>query len=141
MHSHEIENIPLLFGHDQRTGIVAVEPAGHCIRLFFRTDHGVHFHDEPFRPFILTSDAALVTGCSVPCSVRKLEGEGFFSFQLLFDTWGDCLTARDFLAARTGKNPSAADAPYLFISDLAHQYLLSTGTTLFKGMKFDDLHI
>jgi DNA polymerase, archaea type len=140
MNPHEIENIPLLFGHDQRTGIVAVEPAGHFVRLFFRTDHGVHFHDEPFRPFILTSDSALITGCRVPCSVRKLEGEGSFSFQLLFDCWGDCLTARDFLAARTGKTPGAAKAPYLFISDLSHQYLLSTGTTLFKGMKFDDLH-
>lgn len=140
MRPSEIENTPLLFGHDQRTGIVAVEPAGHFMRLFFRTDHGVQFHDEPFRPFILASDAALITGCSVPCSVRTLEGEGIFSFQLLFDSWGDCLTARDFLAARTGKTHGAADAPYLFISDLAHQYLLGTGTTLFKGMKFGDLH-
>lgn len=140
MKTREIENNPLLFGHDQRPGIVAVEPAGHFIRLFFRTAHGVHFHDEPFHPFILTSDAGLVSGCRVPCSVRKLEGAGSFSFQLLFDSWGDCLTARDFLSARTGKSSGAADAPYLFISDLAHQYLLSSGSTLFKGMNFSDLH-
>lgn len=140
MRSHEIENIPLLFGHDRRTGIVAVEPAGPFVRLFFRTDHGVQFHDEPFRPFILAGDAGLVSGCRVPCSVRQLEGEDSFAYQILFDNWGDCLTARDFLAARTGKTATAADAPYLFIPDLAHQYLLSSGATLFKGMKFDDLH-
>jgi DNA polymerase, archaea type len=141
MHIFEIENTPLLFGHDRRTGIVAVEPAGHFVRLFFRTDHGVQFHDDPFHPFILISDPGLIAGCRVPCSVRRLEGEGAFNFQLLFDSWGDCLKARDALASRTGITPSAANAPYLFISDLSHQYLLSTGTTLFKGMAFQDLHL
>ena len=140
MNSREIENTPLLFGHDQRTGIVAVEPAGRFMRLFFRTASGVQFHDEPFRPFILVSDPALVTGCRAPCSVRRLEGDETFRFQLLFDSWGDCLTARDHLASRTGKSQTAVDAPYLFISDLSHQYLLSTGTTLFKGIEFCDLH-
>jgi len=140
MNTHKIVNTPLLFGHDQRTGIVAVEPAGPFVRVFFRTEHGVHFHDELFRPFILASDATLAAGCRVPCSVRKLEGEGKFSVLLQFDTWGDCLTARDFLAARSGKTPNAADAPYLFTPDLTHQYLLSSGATLFKGMKFTDLH-
>src|SRR6185369_458943 len=129
-----IENNPLLFGHDQRPGIVAVEPAGPFVRLFVRTPQGVHFHDEPFRPFILISDPALVVGCRVPSSVRQLAGDDLFSYQLLFETWADCLAARDFLAAKTGHSPSTAEAPYLFISDLSNQYLLSTGTTLFKGM-------
>ncbi len=140
MNPQEIENTPLLFGHDQRSGIVAVEPAGPFVRLFYRTAVGVQFHDEPFRPFILTSDPGLVTGCSVPCSVRQLKGEAFFRFQLQFDSWGACLTARDFLATRTGKTPSAAEAPYLFISDLSHQFMLNSGTTLFKGLEFQDLH-
>jgi len=140
MNPREIENTPLLFGHDRRTGIVAVEPAGHFVRLFFRTTGGVRFHDEPFRPFILVSDPALLSGCRAPCSVRRLEGDETFRFQLLFDSWGDCLTGRDYLAARAGKSQTAADSPYLFISDLSHQYLLSTGTTLFKGIEFSDLH-
>ncbi|NVN89166.1 MAG: DNA polymerase II [Desulfuromonadales bacterium] len=141
MLAHEIENSPLLFGHDKRTGIVAVEPAGHFVRLFFRTDHGVQFHDEPFQPFILARDLTLVTGLQVPCSVRRLEGEGALSFQLLFDSWADCLKARDVLSSKTGISPSAGNAPYQFISDLSHQYLLSSGTTLFKGIGFRDLHL
>lgn len=141
MSVREIENSPLLFGHDTRNGIVAVEPAGHFVRLFLRTDHGVQFHDEPFQPFILVSDLALITGFQVPCSVRRLEGEGAFSFQLQFDSWAECLKARDALASKTGISPGALDAPYLFISDLSHQYLLSSGTTLFKGMDFQDLHL
>lgn len=139
MNTRTIEQTPLLFGHDPRTGIVAVEPAGHFVRLFFRTDHGIQFHDEPFRPFILVSDPALLSGCRAPCSIRQLAGDETFRYQLLFDTWGDCLTARDFLAAKTRKTTGASDAPYLFISDLSHQYLLSTGTTLFKGLAFDRL--
>jgi len=140
MQPNALENNPLLFGHDQRPGIVAVEPAGHFVRLFFRTPQGVHFHDEPFHPFILVSDPTLVSGCRVPCSVRQLEGEDLFRYQLQFESWADCLAARDFLTTKTGSTPTAAEAPYLFISDLANQYLLSTGTTLFKGMEFNDLH-
>jgi DNA polymerase elongation subunit (family B) len=140
MQMSEREHIPLLFGHDERTGIIAVEPAGHFVRLFYRTDAGVHFHDEPFQPFILVSDPALLGGSRSPCSIRTLTGDGLFRYQLRFDSWGDCLTARDFLAKKTGKTTGASDAPYLFIPDLCHQYLLSTGTTLFKGLDFSELH-
>ncbi|MDD5286433.1 MAG: DNA polymerase domain-containing protein [Desulfuromonadaceae bacterium] len=134
-----LENIPLLFGRDERIGIVAVEPAGHFVRIFFRVAGRVHFHDEPFRPFILVGDPSLVTGCSVPCAVRRLEGSDFFRFQLQFDSWADCLAARDFLAAKTKKNSAAVSTSYLFLPDLSHQYMLTTGTTLFKGLEFSEL--
>ncbi len=139
MLTNPIEHNPLLFGHDERTGIIAVEPVGHFIRLFFRTAGRVHFHDEPFQPFILVSDPGVVSGCRVPCAVRQLTGDDFFRFQLLFDSWSDCLLARDFLAAKTGTRHSAPDAPYLFLPDLSHQYMLASGTTLFKGLEFSDL--
>lgn len=130
---------PLLFGRDERPGIIAVESVGHFIRLFFRTSGRVHFHDEPFQPFILVSDPGVVSGCRVPCAVRLLAGDDHFRCQLLFDSWSECLAARDFLAAKTGKDHSAPDAPYLFLPDLSHQYMLSSGTTLFKGLEFSEL--
>jgi len=139
MTTNGIEHNPLLFGHDERCGIIAVEPAGHFVRLFYRTDAGVHFHDEPFQPFILVTDPTLLSGCLVPCSIRTLTGDGAFSYQLLFDSWSDCLTARDFLTHKTGCKPGDSTAPYLFIPDLAHQYMLTTGTTLFKGLDFKNL--
>ncbi len=139
MSTSAIEHNPLLFGHDERAGIVAVESVGHFIRLFFRTDGRVHFHDEPFQPFILVNDPGVVSGCRVPCAVRRLEGDDCFCCQLLFDSWSDCLAARDFLAAKTGKGYSASDAPYLFLPDLSHQYMLAYGTTLFKGLEFSEL--
>ena len=139
MDAHTLEHTPLLFGHDQRSGLVAVEPAGHFVRLFFRSENGIHIHDEPFSPFILVNDPKLLTGCPPSCSIRQLVGDEYFRFQLRFESWGDCLKARDFLVEKTGKPAGSVEAPYLFIPDLAHQYLLSTGTTLFKGMGFDQL--
>ncbi len=139
MPASPIEHNPLLFGHDERTGIIAIEPVGHFIRLFYRVAGHVHFHDEPFQPFIMVNDPGVLSGCRVPCAVRQLSGDDFFRCQLLFDSWSDCLTARDFLAAKTGKNYSASDAPYLFLADLSHQYMLSSGTTLFKGLEFSEL--
>ncbi len=139
MPTSTIGHNPLLFGHDERSGVIAVESAGHFIRLFFRTAGRVHFHDEPFQPFILVNDPGIVSGCRVSCTVRQLSGDDFFRCQLLFDSWGHCLTARDFLAAKTGKSYSASGAPYLFLPDLSHQYMLASGTTLFKGMEFSEL--
>ncbi|MDD2898514.1 MAG: DNA polymerase domain-containing protein [Desulfuromonadaceae bacterium] len=136
MPTSAIEQNPLLFGRDQRAGIIAVESVGHFIRLFYRSGGRVHFHDEPFQPFILVNDPGLITGCNVPCAVRQLSGDDFFRCQLQFDSWGECLTARDFLAAKSSKSYSSPDAPYLFLPDLSHQYMLSSGTTLFKGLEF-----
>lgn len=130
---------PLLFGRDERSGIIAVEPGGRFIRLFFRTAGRVHFIDEPFQPYILVNDPGLISGCRVPCAVRYLRGDDFFRCQLLFDTWSDCLVGRDFLAAKTGKSHSAVGVPYLFFPDLSHQYMLASGTTLFKGLEFSEL--
>ncbi len=139
MPASAIEHTPLLFGRNERNGIVAVESVGHFIRLFYRTNGRVHFQDEPFQPFILANDPSLISGCRVPCAVRKLVGDAVFCCQLLFDSWSECLAARDFLAVKTGKSYSASDAPYLFLPDLSHQYMLATGTTLFKGMDFSEL--
>jgi len=139
MQKRVLEDTALLFGHDRRSGIIAIEPAGGFVRLFIRAGKDVRVVDERFRPFILTADTTVLSGCKVPCAVRELSGPEYYRYQLLFDSWSDCLTARDFLAARTGKAPGAADAPYLFIADLTTQYMIATGTTLFKGMEFSQL--
>lgn len=135
-----IEQNPLLFGHDNRPCIVAIEPAGGFIRLFFRTAGHVHFHDEPFQPFILLNSPELISGCKASCSVQQLAGDDYYRYQLRFDSWSDCLTARDFLATKTGTTYSSPNAPYLFLPDISHQYLLATGTTLFKEFDFSELH-
>lgn len=130
----------LLFGHDETPGIVAAELAGRFIRLFIRTPEGVLFRDDPFHPFILLESQRLLDAFPHEFTISELDGEGEYRFVARFTDWRDCMAARDFLAKRTGKTPSAPDAPYMFISDPVHQHLLATGKTLFKGMEFDTLN-
>ncbi len=59
---------------------------------------------------------------------------------MLFHSWPDCLRARDHLRKATGELPSSPQAPYVFLSDPVHQFLLLTGKTLFKGLPYGDLH-
>ncbi len=127
---------PLLCGADPMARIVGAELAGRFIRLFQRTDSGVVFHDDPFRPFILLENERLLAGIAVHADIRPLEGQGAFRAIARFVSWHDCLNARDLLAKGTGKTPTAAGAPYLFLSDPVHQHLILTGKTFFKELPF-----
>lgn len=128
-----------LYGADGTPGIVAAALVGRFVRLFTRTDHGVVFHDDLFRPFILLETTEQLQGFSRTVSFQRLSGSGAFAVLALFQSWGDCVAAKDFLAKRSGKTPSANDAPYLFLSDPVQQHLLFTGKTLLKGMEFPRL--
>jgi DNA polymerase elongation subunit (family B) len=129
----------VLCGCDATEGIIAATLAGRFIRLFMRTERGVQFHDDPFHPFILVVTDELLQGFDRPVSLKVLSGQGDYRFMVVFKDWSDCISARDYLARRSGKTPTAHDAPYLFLSDPIHQHLLMTGKTFFKGMEFSAL--
>lgn len=135
-----MEPTPILFGHDPRTSVVAVEPAGPFVRLFTRQGTDVSFQDLPFTPFILVDSPSRLTGCSIPCSIRQLQGEGRYCYQLNYGSWGACCAAHDYLE-KTAARHAGGEAPFLWINDLSHQYLLATGMTLFKGMEYDQLRV
>jgi len=139
MDASRLEANSILYGWDGMERIVAAELAGRFIRLFTRTPDGVFFHDDPFHPFILLADAALLTGFAGTATVRPLSGPGEFRHLALFNDWQSCMRARDHLIQTTGQTPSAGAAPYLYISDPINQHLLLTGKTLFKGLPFPDL--
>jgi DNA polymerase elongation subunit (family B) len=129
----------LLFGADQTQRLVAAELAGRFIRLFRRDRDGVTFHDVPFHPFILLERESLLDRFPGSHGVAPLAGEDGYRFLAQFPDWHTCLAARDFLSRTTGATPSAPGAPYLYLSDPVHQHLLRSGTTLFKGMEFEEL--
>ncbi|MCM2357760.1 MAG: DNA polymerase II, partial [Geobacteraceae bacterium] len=134
-----MEGNQVLFGADGTTGIVAAELAGRFIRLFIRDPQGVRFRDDPFHPFILLEDPALLAGFGGEVSCKELHGDGAYRFLALFRDWRECLAARDHLARRSGRTPSHPEAPYLYLSDPVHQHLLITGKTMFKGFEFSSL--
>jgi DNA polymerase elongation subunit (family B) len=131
----------LLFGADPAEGLVAVEPVGEqTMRLFFREGRALRTAEEPFTPFILLEDQDLMNGFDFPFRIEPLSGSGAFGFLALFSSWGDCQKAKTLLQQTSGESSSSHAAPYLFLSDPVHQYLLLTGKTLFKGLHFGDLH-
>jgi DNA polymerase, archaea type len=141
MKALELEQSEVLFGADPEEGIVAVEHVGdNAMRLFIRAGGELRTKDEAFTPFMLVDDEELIKGFKKPCHVEKLSSGNDYKILILFKTWDDCQKARTFLQNKTGEGASSPQAPYLFLSDPVHQFLLFTGKTLFKGIGFQDVH-
>ena len=131
----------VLFGTDPTPGIVAVEPlAGNVMRLFRRQADRLVQEDEDFRPFLLLEKEGLLDSFKKPFTTQPLSSTNVFRFLVLFEDWGDFEKARDHLRKATGESASSPAAPYLYVADPVHQFLLLTGKTLFKSLAFKDLH-
>ena len=117
-----MEYEPVLFGADRTEGIVAVEfAAPDRVKIYRREGHATIVEEAVHKPFAWASEP-------VPGEVREMRGAGAFRFVVTFDS------AADFAKARANYKRE------LFaLNDLAHQYLLQSGRTLFKGMGFGDL--
>lgn len=136
-----LEESPILFGADRTEGIVAVEPIGDStMRIFMRGSKGVECWDEPFEPFLLVEDTSLIAGFRGKWEAEPLAGTNSYKYLVRLSSWPECVKAKDFLQKKSGLPPSDPQAPYLFISDPVHQFLLFTGKTFFKGITFRDLH-
>lgn len=141
----DLSNLPfhrnqLLFGHDPTPGLTAFELEGEDrVRVFSRKDGKLTSELEPFTPFLLLADEKFLKGLRGALKVERLEGSGFFKHLVLFPSWGELLKAKAYVQRASGKTPSAPGAPYLFLNDPVHQYLLLSGRTSFLGLSFQDL--
>ena len=136
-----LEESEVLFGSDSLQGIVAVEPLGDsAMRLFLRHGKKLAARDEPFLPFVLVEDEKLMKGFKNPYRAERLSTANEYKVLVLFEGWDACQKARDHLRKRTAESASSPQAPYLYLSDPVHQFLLLTGKTLFKGLSFKDIH-
>ncbi len=117
-----IEQDAVLFGADPTEGIVAVEFSAPDRVEIYRREGGETLTEEAVhKPFAWTMEP-------VPGEWRELAGVGAFKFVVAFDN----VTA--FAKAKT-----TYKRELFALTDLAHQYLLQSGRTLFKGMAFEDL--
>ena len=110
------------------------------MRLFLRHGKKLAARDEPFVPFVLVEDEKLMKGFKSPYRAERLSTANEYKVLVLFEGWDACQKARDHLHKRTGESASSPQAPYLYLSDPVHQFLLLTGKTLFKGLSFKDIH-
>jgi DNA polymerase I len=131
---------PLLFGHDPSGGLLAFEPTDSTVRIYARADGRVRTSEEPFRPFLLLADPALLGGFADAVELAPLEGDGAYRWLAEVRSWSQALSARDHCQRLSGQAAGAPDAPYRFFPDPIHQFLLRTGKTSFLGMRFEQLH-
>ena len=131
---------PILFGRSGCRGLIAFEPAGDAVRVWSRVDGALASASEPLRPFLLLSDPDLLAGYRGDVQVLGLEGSGFYRWIAECPDWSRALRARDHCQQASGRGPGASDAPYRFLGDAVHQFLLTSGKTSFLGMSFADLH-
>jgi DNA polymerase elongation subunit (family B) len=130
----------VLFGHDSTLALIAFEiEENHKVRIFHRREGKTESELVSFRPFMLLQGDEVLKNWQGEAELQKLEGQGAFNRVALFPDLNQLEQARFHLQKKTGKSPSASDAPYWYFNDPLHQFLLLSGKTHFLGMTFRDL--
>jgi DNA polymerase, archaea type len=130
----------VLFGHDSTPGLIAFEIEGtDKVKIFRRRDGKTEADTALFHPFMLVAGDGLLKDWKGEAELQKLEGKGAFNYLALFPNLNQMEQARLHLQYKSGKTPSASNAPYWYVNDLLQQFLLLSGKTHFLGMAFRDL--
>ncbi len=118
----KIEHDKVLFGAGPAEGIVAVEfVAPDRVQTYRREGKKTVSEEAVHKPFAWATEP-------LPGDARELVGKNAFRFTVAFDG-----------AAEFSKAKATYKRELFALNDLAHQYLLQSGRTLFKGMAFEDL--
>ena len=130
----------VLFGHDGTPGIIACELAGDdSVKIFLRDGESTQSEVIPFQPLMLLEGDEPLAGWKGEAKIEQLAGSGAFNRLALFAGLKQLDDAKSYLQQKTGKTPSAGDAPYWYFSDPLQQFFLLSGKTHFLGMTFRDL--
>ena len=137
----------LLHGHDETKRIVAIHAVtdrtsrrGH-VHIYRRSEDGlsVKLKEEPFYPFFFLSDVKWLKGFDRSnFRYQQLDGHLHFDNLVVLSNWNeywDALRHVERLAKSAGDT-----APTYTVPSPSQQYLMQSGRTCFKGMRFDELH-
>lgn len=136
----------LLFGHNAETKIVAVYQASEsAIKVAKRVEGKTVITQHKFFPFFFLQDENLLSGFDKKYWKVKLAGNNHYKYLCIFHRWSEMRAGlkavADNLGNRTGtfvQETSDMDEVYVKL-DPVFQYLMQTGTTLFKEMDFSEL--
>ena len=137
----------LLYGHNTDERIVAVQQLNdNTMRLYFRNGESLRFTDDRFFPFLFLAETTFLDGFNQKHWLKKLEGSAFFQYLSAFEDWPTVWDAIRYMMDRYNEKAVTKAETYSQLdfvhlhTDPVTQYLLQSGKTLFKGMKFEDLH-
>ena len=131
----------ILFGCDDTHGIVAMHIEGEDrVRVFRRVGGRLLSETQPFHPFFLLSDSALLQDIKCSPVVKTLKGSGDYRYQVSFGSWKEMDRVRKAISKTAGVPAGHPDSPVFFVGDPIQQHLMRTGQTSFKGLSFEELH-
>jgi DNA polymerase, archaea type len=136
----------LLYGHNAEERIVAVQQLNdQTIRLYKRIEGKVLHEDVEFFPFFFLSQEALIKDFPKKFWLKELAGGNFYRYIAAFTRWSEMWEAVHFILRQYNKTHPTRVSSYqefkeiLVRADAVRQFLLQSGITLFKGMKFEEL--
>ena len=130
----------VLFGHDSMPGLITFEIEGtDKVKIFRRQDGKTAVDTALSHPFMLLAGEGALKNWKGEAELQKLDGKGAFNSLALFPNLNQLEQAKFHIQNKSGKIPSASDAPYWYFSDPLQQFLLLSGKTHFLGMAFRDL--
>ena len=135
----------ILFGRDATPSVTAVEMEGpRQVRIYARepspdSSTTVSSTTVPFEPFFWLTSEDRLAGWKGECRIEPLAGTHRFRRLAFFPDLDSLESARAWLLRKSGRGQGAPGLPFLQVRDPVQQYLVGSGTTHFKGMRFDRL--
>ena len=137
-----------LFGRDATPRVVDVEPLMDrpsdepaWVRLYHRSSDGkrIETSDKRLYPFFFISDITMLRGHRSTFKFTELEGDNYYRYLVIFNTWSDYWNALRTVERRTKTEGGRPEEAYQ-VGSPAQQYMMQTGTTCFLDMTLDDVH-
>ncbi|MEX2089953.1 MAG: DNA polymerase domain-containing protein [Bacteroidota bacterium] len=136
----------VLYGQNETPGIVGVQQLDEQhLRLYTRESGKISHADVEFFPFFFLSTASLIDGFPKRFWLKELTGTNFYRTLVAFTRWNDMWEAVRFILARYNKTSLRRVSSYtesdilLLRPDPVTQFLMQSGTTMFKGMTIAEL--
>ena len=139
---------PLLFGQDPEEGIVNVAASSDStMTVTTRADaHGVRSRVDSVFPFFFLSQSEYLSEFEKKYWLKALDGDEWYRYLCAFQRLGDMWEAVRLILKRRSRETGTTLEQYsdtdalLLRPDPVTQFLLQTGKSLFKGMKFEELN-
>lgn len=138
------EEEKILSGFGETKHIVALQQiSSNEIRLYIREGKNLKYLDRSFYPFFFADDEKLLPAFDKKYWKKRLVGDEFYKYIFAFNNWSDMIKALKQIAKNLNRTFSPKikfEEIYIHFEPIT-QFLLQSGETLFKGMRYEDLKI
>ncbi len=138
------EEEKILYGFGETKNIVAIQQiSSNEMRLYIREGKKIKHLDKRFYPFFFAHDEKLIQEYEGKYWKKRLTGDEFYKYIFAFEKWSDMIKALRLIAKKLNKPFSPKiklEEIYIHYEPIT-QFLIQSGETLFKGMRYEDLKI